>query len=100
MLLSRIWHSLGAPLPSSKLLVSAGAESLFTLRLCFLARGEGRGAAGTVPAVSHPPPPWPSLAWGLATVYPAAPPDFLKCFLLGWTREPDVSFFSFRFPKL
>lgn len=44
MLLSRIWHSLGAPLPSSKLLVSAGAESLFTLRLCFLARGEGRGA--------------------------------------------------------
>lgn len=70
VLLSRIWNSLGAPLPSSKLLGSAGAE--FLVYTAIVLPCEVRGAAGTVPAVSHghlPGPAWPGV-WLLCIQQP------------------------------
>lgn len=59
-------------------IIIAGTERLFTLGFYFLEK-EGCNC----PSREQRPHPWPNLAPGLATVCPAAPQSFLKCFLLG-----------------
>lgn len=74
-----------------KKIVIAGPQYLFALGLSFFEKGDW-----TCPSHEQLPLPWHSLAPELAAVCLAAPQNFLKCIFLGWTREPDVSFFSFQ----